>query len=233
MRIALLQCDHVSPELKSRFGDYSDFFIRLFQNQAIAVTLDVFDVQQGEFPENMDDYAGFLSTGSRCSVYDDEPWIKAFQAYVRKLYQQERKFIGICFGHQMMAEALGGKCRRTPNGWGIGVKEVAIQTQPTWMKPRLDQYRLIVSHQDQIVRLPPDTTVIGSNSHCPFSMIAVGNHFLGIQAHPEFTADYAKALMQVRLDRIGLDVVAAAEKTLHQKTDESIIAGWMITFWEK
>jgi GMP synthase-like glutamine amidotransferase len=233
MRIGLLQCDHVIPELKPRFGDYYDFFSRLFKNYSSKIVLDIFDIQHGIFPKNHDAYAGFISTGSGSSVYDNKPWIKNFKAYVQKLDQQKIKFIGICFGHQMIAEALGGKCNKTNKGWGIGVKEVVIHQKQKWMKPELDSYRLLFSHQDQITQLPKDGMVIGGNDHCPYSMITVGDHFLGIQAHPEFTPAYTDRLMQIRIDRIGLDTIQEAEKTLRHETDESIITSWMINFLEK
>lgn len=232
MRIGLLQCDHVMPELKDQFGDYSDFFIQLFQKNSFDLTVDIFDVQHGHYPKDNDIYDGFISTGSGSSVYDPEPWIQKFKTYVQQLYQQQKKFIGICFGHQMIAEALGGKCSKTDRGWGVGVKEVLIHEKQQWMEPGLNRYRLLVSHQDQITKLPRDARVIGGNRHCPYSMIAVGEHFLGIQAHPEFIPAYADKLMQMRMDRIGLTVIRAAEKTLHQETDESALARWMVTFWE-
>lgn len=232
MKIGLLQCDHVEPDLQSRFGDYNDFFVRLFQPWD-DVVFTVFDVPQGEYPDSISEYDGYISTGSRCSVYDDESWIRRFKQFVQELYHQRQKFVGICFGHQMIAEALGGRCGKADTGWGIGVKKVAIRDQQKWMKPEQDSYRLLVSHQDQILQLPPDATVIGENSHCPYSMITVADHFLGIQAHPEFTPGYARELMRMRNDRIGPEVVSAAAKTLDQQTDESVIAGWTISFWEQ
>ena len=232
MKIGLLQCDHVAPELQSRFGDYNDFFVRLFQGRG-DVIFAVFDVVQGEYPASVHECDGYISTGSRFSVYDDEPWIRWFKQFVRELYFQKQKFVGVCFGHQMIAEALGGRCGKADAGWGIGVKEVVIQNRRGWMTPEQNRYRLLVSHQDQILQLPPEARVVGENSHCPVSMLMVGDHFLGIQAHPEFTPDYARELMRMRTDRIGLAAVTAAENTLDQQTDESVIAGWMISFWEK
>jgi len=231
VKIGLLQCDHVMPENRAEFGDYSDFFDTLFQQHAPEIVLEPFDVQNNEYPEEPNQYAGFIGTGSSASVWENIPWINRFKRFLRDLYHNGNKFIGICFGHQMIAESLGGRCEKSDRGWGIGVKAVKIYQKKDWMKPKQNSYRLIVSHQDQISKLPENSEVLGGNEHCPLSMITVGNHFLGIQAHPEFTPAYSRRLMQSRIDRIGLKAVQEAEKILQDKTDEAVVAQWMANFF--
>ena len=231
MKIGLLQCDHVMPENRAEFGDYSDFFGNLFHKYAPEIVFDIFDVHKDGYPENPDQYSGFIGTGSSCSVREDAPWIKQFKRFVRDLYHNGNKFIGICFGHQMIAEALGGKCEKSDRGWGVGVKKVNIYQKKEWMNPEQASYRLIVSHQDQISKPPENSEVLGGNEHCPLSMITVGSHFLGIQAHPEFTPPYSRRLMQSRIDRIGKKTVQEAEKTLQDRTDEAVVTQWMANFF--
>jgi len=231
VKIGLLQCDHVMPENRAEFGDYSDFFGTLFHEYASEVVFDMFDIQKDEYPENPDRYSGFIGTGSSCSVWEDLPWINQLKQFVRRLYNNGNKFIGICFGHQMIAEALGGKCEKSDRGWGVGVKKVNIYQKKEWMNPKQDSCRLIVSHQDQISRLPENSEVIGGNEHCPHSVIIVGSHFLGIQAHPEFTPAYSRRLMHSRIDRIGEITVQEAEKTLQDSTDETVVTQWMANFF--
>ena len=231
MKIGLLQCDHVMPENRAAFGDYSDFFGTLFHQYAPEIVFRLFDVQQDEYPKDPSQYSGFIGTGSSCSVWEDIPWINQFKRFIRDLYHNGNKFIGICFGHQMIAEALGGGCEKSDRGWGVGVKEVTIYQKKDWMNPEQKSCRLIVSHQDQISKLPEDAEVLGGNEHCPHSMIAVGSHFLGIQAHPEFTPAYSRRLMQSRIDRIGMKAVQEAGKTLEDKTDEGVVTQWMANFF--
>ncbi len=230
MKVALLQCDHVAKALQPAHGDIPDLFKTLFGRVAPEVSLDVFNVTIGEYPNPVDHYDGFISSGARYSVYDKEPWILCFKEFVRDLYDHGRKFVGICFGHQMIAEALGGKCEKADQGWGVGVKEVVMHKKMLWMQPELDSYRMIVSHADQVTKIPENGEILGGNSHCPCSIYTVGENFLGIQAHPEFTLAFEKDIMKIRQDRIGQAAIDAAIPTLNENTDEAIVTRWIIKF---
>jgi len=230
MKIALLQCDHVVKALQPTHGDVPVLFKNLFDRVAPEVSLDVFNVTNGEYPDSLNYYDGFISSGARYSVYDQEPWILRFKEFVRELYDHGRKFVGICFGHQMMAEALGGKCEKSDQGWGVGVKEVVIYKKMPWMQPELDSYRMIVSHADQVTKIPENGEVLGGNSHCPCSIYTVGENFLGIQAHPEFTPAFEKDIMRIRQDRIGKKAIDEAMPTLNEQTDEVAVTRWIVQF---
>jgi GMP synthase-like glutamine amidotransferase len=231
VKIGLLQCDHVAPELASRFGDQPVFFQNLFAKHAPEIRLDIFDIQKGCYPADTRSYDGFIGTGAKHSVTEDLPWIKKFEEYVFYLYQQKLKFIGICFGHQMIAQALGGACDVSERGWGVGVRKVNIHKKKFWMRPDADVIKLLYSHMDQIITLPPGCEVIAGNDHCPYAIITVGDHFMGIQAHPEFTPAYLDLLMQSRIDRIGAQKVQEARQTLAKPTDEGIASRWMANFF--
>jgi len=230
VKIALLQCDHVAEALQPAHGDIPDLFKNLFDRVAPEVSLDVFNVTIGEYPDSVNDYDGFISSGARYSVYDNDLWILRFKEFVRELYDHNRKFVGICFGHQMMAEALGGKCEKSDQGWGVGIKAVKIHQKMPWMQPELDSYRMIVSHADQVIKIPENSVVLGGNSHCPCSIYTVGDNFLGIQAHPEFTVAFEKDIMDIRKDRIGQQAIDAAIPTLNEKTDEAVVTRWIVQF---
>ncbi len=231
MKIALLQCDHVMPELAAHFGDFSEFFSNLFSaHSQVRVALDVFDVTARRYPDDLDAYDGFMGTGSRFSVYDDLDWIKAFSRFVVRLFEEKRKFIGICFGHQMIAQALGGRCEQAKAGWGLGAKEMSVYRQKDWMSPEKDRIFLLMSHLDQVSALPENAEVLAGNEHCPYGMFALQDHFLGIQGHPEFSAPYLEKLMESRIGRIGRAEVDGAVKTLGNPTDEAVVTKWMINF---
>ena len=231
MVIGLLQCDYVDDEFRHISGDYSDMFVALFADYLPAFSLKVYNIQAGEYPKTLDECDGYISTGSRYSVYDDIEWVVAFRNFVRALYEDGQKFVGICFGHQMIAHALGGKCEKAKNGWGVGTKRVEICQNVAWMSPQATHYDLIVSHQDQVTKLPANSTVLGGNDYCPNSMFTVGKHFLGIQAHPEVFADYLLALLAMRTDSIGDDVIADARISLQASTHHKMMAKWIVQFF--
>lgn len=231
MKIGLLKCDTVREELRQIYGDCSDAFIDLFSQYAPEVSLEIYDVQNGRYPRSLDECRGYMTTGSASSVYEKEPWIRRLNEFVGELYKNKVTFVGICFGHQMIAEAIGGKCLKSENGWGVGVKNVRIISKKPWMRPELDSYNLMVSHLDQVCELPRGSEVLGTNEHCSTSMFMVGDHFLGIQGHPEFTAPFAEALLLSRAEKIGRSVVEEARKTLEEKSDREIITRWIVNFF--
>lgn len=231
MRLALLQCDHVADAfLPITGGDYDQVFKRFFADHDSKVTLDVFDVTLEHYPDDPYTYDAFVTTGSKFSVYDDEPWVKTLKAYVVDLYQRKQKLIGICFGHQMIAEALGGKVAKAVGGWGIGVHRFAVTEQLAWMQPQLSHIQVLMSCQDQVQVLPKDSKVLASSDFCPVAMYQVAGHFLGIQGHPEFSAAYAEALMQARVSRIGEATVAKARSSLSIPLHQKELTQWILNF---
>ena len=233
MNICLLKCGNVQHDLLHVSGDHEDMFISLFQKYAPSVRLFVFDVQKDNYPNNLNDYAGFLSTGSPASVYDDFSWINAYKSFTHKLFLNGHKHVGICFGHQMIAEALGGKVQKSERDWEIGIKSFQILLPTPWMNAKkLENYSLIVSHQDQVVKLPENAKVIAGNDHCPVGIFMIGDHVLGIQQHPEFTKEYHIASINSRKNIIKPELIEYALKSMDKKTDSDIVAKWIENFFK-
>lgn len=230
LRIGLLQTDHVVPELAGIAGDYADMFDALIGTHAPELELVRYDAIGGRLPDDPAEADGWIVPGSRFSVYDDEPWIARLLAFIRDIHRSGEPAVGICFGHQALAHALGGEAARAAAGWGVGVHETVITDARSWMDPPAERLCLLMSHQDQVRTVPQGATVLGRAEHCPIAMFEVDDRFLGIQGHPEFVAPYAAALLDARRDRIPADVIAAAEPTFERQTDAPIAARWIARF---
>src|SRR5215211_7620985 len=135
MKVGLLECDHVADDLRHIAGDYRQMFAELFNRHAPQIELEYFDVCNRIFPASIDACDAYLTTGSKASVYDREDWIRDLKGFVQQLHDAGKPYVGICFGHQMLAEALGGKVEKTSRGWGIGVRDLNVVKTEDWMQP--------------------------------------------------------------------------------------------------
>jgi GMP synthase-like glutamine amidotransferase len=218
LNLGLLLCDHVRPEFLYLGGDYPEYFAR-FLPQAVMTT---FDLTAGEFPQ-VDQCAAWITTGSRYSVYDEVGWIEQFAELMRKLDRARTKTVGICFGAQMMVHALGGTVERSDRGWQVGIKEAT----PVGAGDLLgsETFRIIHSNADQMVQLPSSMRLLATSLKNPVEAIAVGEHFLGLQGHPEFTAEYARALLTARRGSLIPEEVADdGLRSLEQVPDRDRLA---------
>ncbi|GAB2779154.1 GMP synthase [Rhabdobacter roseus] len=232
MKIGLLECDHVREEFRHIAGDYRDMFPALFREVAPYWTFTFFDVCNDAFPASVHDCDAYICTGSKYSVYDDEPWIHRLQEFVRQLYNSQKPYVGVCFGHQLLAEALGGKVQKAETGWCVGVHGFELVQPEAWMQPALPAFNSLMMCQDQVLALPPEGTLLARTPSCAVGMFRVGTFMLGIQAHPEFTKEYDEALIRARVDRIGTLGVEAGLQSLALATDQLVFAEWIVRFVE-
>jgi GMP synthase-like glutamine amidotransferase len=229
LSVALLECDHVDAEVRGIAGDYGDMFSNLFSDHAPEVVLDHVDVVGGAVLPELGAHDGIVITGSRQSVGDDLPWIDDLAELVVRAHERDVPVVGICFGHQLIAHALGGRVDRTPAGWGVGVHHAIITAPRAWMAPTSSGFDLLVSHQDQVTAVPRGGTVLATSEHAPVAAFEVGS-LLGFQGHPEFVAAYADALMARRVERIGAEAIDRARGTLSRPTDHATVARWIAGF---
>ncbi|MED7788751.1 type 1 glutamine amidotransferase [Francisella sp. 19X1-34] len=232
MKIAILQTDHI-PEHRRVVsgGNYPDMFANLFFKLSVVVDLDIFDVTEQEYPENYDIYDGFIITGSKATAFDDLAWIAKLRSEIVKLYNKNKKIIGICFGHQILAQALGGRVERGPEGFAVGVRNVKVLKQKSWMKPFHNYLSLLFYHQDMVVELPEGSELISTSDYCKVQMFCINSHILGIQAHPEMLKVHNHALIKEYQDDIKNEFQHALE-SLRIRDNSLIIAHWMVNFFE-
>ena len=230
MRLGILKVDTVSPLLAPQFGEYSDMIIGALQRHGANFCYSVIDVEREVLPHDLDAFDGFIITGSKRSVYEEVDWIKALKAFVIEAHACDKILLGICFGHQVLASALGGRVEKSDKGWGLGLATFRIVHRAAWQKPALESVSLLMSHQDQVVALPTGAKLIATNDFCPIACFQLGEKVLGIQGHPEFDADYLYALMGIRLESIGEQRVSEAKVKLFDVNDSSTVARWIIRF---
>lgn len=225
VRAGLLVVGHVDEKSRHLAGDYPELFRALLAPYDIEVV--PYAVDTGEMPASLRECDGWLCSPSRLSVYDDEPWIADVEEFMRAAIAEETPFVGICFGHQLLAQALGGKVEKSPRGWGVGVQHYDVIEPLDAMDPPLDRFALIASHQDQVVDIPADARVIATSEFCPVAALAVGERMWTVQAHPEFIPSLADHLLAGRVELIGAERVANARASLSQSIDQHIVAHWI------
>ena len=223
MLIGILQTGHAPDELRAALGDYSDMFRQLLAGRGFEFT--DFNVVEMEFPPDVHAADGWLLTGSRHGTYEHHAFIPPLEDFIRAAYAAHVPMVGICFGHQIIAQALGGRVEKYSGGWSVGATDYDIAGQ---------QMTLNAWHQDQVTALPPGATVLGSSGFCPYAALAYDDDALTVQAHPEFSAGMIDGLASTR----GKGVVPApllqqAHANLSRPTDSARLADMMTEFFLK
>lgn len=225
-KIGLLVCDRVLEPYIPINGTYPDMFAKLLPELELVP----YFVCENQFPEDIDACEAYLATGSKYSVYDDVAWIHRLKEFVAQLDQEKKKFVGVCFGHQLLAESTGGKVLKSELGWCVGIHNFRVLQEKDWMQPPLATIHVLMMCQDQVSQLPPDTQVLAQGTNCPYGIIQKGTHMLGIQGHPEFSKAYDRQLMEDRVERMGKEIVGPGLESLKQDLHTAFFSSWITRF---
>lgn len=229
MRIGLLLCEHVDSTLIEVAGGDYDILYRDFLQRADP-TLEVvpYDVINGVFPQDPDECDAWVITGSRHDAFADTPWIEELREFVRRIDERQARVAGICFGHQVIAEALGGRVERAGE-WKVGPQVLNMTPQP-WFEGG----ELIISgmHRDVVTELPPGAAVIAEGTTAAIPAFRVGDHILGIQDHPEYERPFMEALVDHRDSAVLLHEVAedARRRLREMPTEGATVGRWVVNF---
>ena len=224
--IGILETGVPPAGLRDIHGSYPDMIAALLGR---GVSTRTYDVRSSELPTAPDAHPAYVITGSSAGVYDDLPWIAPLAAFLQTA-RGRVKLVGICFGHQIMAQAFGGAVRKSEKGWGLGLHRYEIATPAPWMDGA-DRIAIPVSHQDQVMALPPGARAIGGNAFTPNGIVLYDDQpAVSFQCHPEFTPAFASALVDLRRDRLPAGSADALLASLGAPNDRARVGGWLRRF---
>ena len=233
MKLTIIETGQAPPAIRDRFPDYPEMVRRMFARVDGGISCETVSIVRGDVLPDPATLEAVLYTGSPAGVYDPLPWIAPLKQFIRAAAEARTPQVGICFGHQIMGEALGGKVEKSDKGWGVGRHTYEIVQCPDWgadlCPPSL---RVAVSHQDQVVVRPPSASVIARSDFTPFAGLNYGEFpAISFQCHPEFEPDFAAALYTARRGTSLAEADAdAAVASLEGECDRRLLASWIAGF---
>lgn len=221
MQIGILQTGESPDALRADMGDYPDFFETLLAGRGL--TFRRWAVLRNEFPPGVNECDGWLITGSRFGAYEPHAWIPPLEEFIRTAYGAHVPVVGVCFGHQIIAQAMGGRVEKFPGGWSVGptVYDFGDQT-----------YRLNAWHQDQVTQKPESATVLASTDFCANAALLYDDRMFTVQPHPEFRKEFMEGLIKYRGPGLVPDpILADATARLETPTDSPSMADRIARFF--
>ena len=194
--IGILETGRPPQELESEFPDYPTMVANWLA--PIQAEFKSYAALDGELPNTPTDCDLWIITGSRFGVYERLDWVTALENFVRECHAAVQPMIGICFGHQLIAQALGGEVRKSDKGWGLGVETYPIANWPKELGHAPQSLNLQSYHQDQVERVPDGAQILAGTDFCPVGALWYPGFALTVQGHPEFESDYFKSLVHLR-----------------------------------
>lgn len=234
MKLTIIQTGDVPEPLRGEFGPYRKMFETMFDGTGQGFTYDLIPVSDGAPLPDPASLEGFVITGSAAGVYEDHAWLAPLRAFIRDAYGKQTKMLGVCFGHQIMADALGGDVRKSEKGWGLGRHSYAVRNRPDFMHTAPAILAVACSHQDQVITPPRDAEVILGSDFTPNAGLAYRNGAaLSFQPHPEFADDYTLALAGLRRGNAPDNVVDRALASVATPSNSADVAGYIGQFFKR
>ncbi|OOV87973.1 hypothetical protein BTA35_0207740 [Oceanospirillum linum] len=237
MTLGILITDNGPASLQEQHGNFADLFERLLNGSDMAFEYRHYSVIDGEFPVSPDECQAWLITGSAHGVYDDLPWMEPLRALIRTLHDEKRPLVGICFGHQIIAEALGGRVEKFDGGWNLGIKQYQVTEQlPCFSgadnRAPVTEFAINAIHQDQVLDIPIGCRVFASAPRCANAGLVWGGHILTFQGHPEFYRQYEQDLLTADLGVTFPDreLQPALNSLTEDALDDQQVGQWIARF---
>lgn len=211
-RILILKAGAADPALSRALGDHEDWFRSLFDDG--LERCDVVSAFLGETLPRPVDYGGVLITGASASVRDEAPWMSGLARWALAAADAGVPVLGVCFGHQLLGEALGGRVGRNPAGGEHGTIRVAL-TEAGRADPLfegiVEPLAVQSTHNDALVSEPTDwgAVCLAGNRHTTWQAFAAGPNVRGVQFHPEMSAEVLRQILVD--DGLGGEVQATSD----------------------
>lgn len=231
MKVGLLVCGAFSEKIMEKYeGVYEDLFIKGLSGADPSLQFQSYHVFEDEFPQDNDECDAWLITGSKSGVYDNLDWMIRLQDFIRLLYKQETPLVGICFGHQIIAAALGGVVEKSDTGWGLGFQRYDVVGSISDLQ--VDKLDLYAIHQDQVVSLPPNARCFAKTDQCPNAALIYKGRVLSFQPHPEFSKQFQQDLIEsIMGDSFSTDLGAKAlEGMKDTKVHNQVVMKLIVSF---
>lgn len=225
--IGILETGVPPATLAARFGRYDAMMRRMIGE---GHSFRTYDVQAGALPTRPEEHDAYVITGSSAGVYDALPWIAPLQQFVREAHGRT-KLVGICFGHQVMAQALGGTVEKSHKGWGMGLHTYDMIAEAPWIDRKVASIAVTAVHQDQVITPPAGVTVLAASTFTPFAALAyAGGTSISVQFHPEFEHGFTAELIELRRSVLPEGFADQARASLNLPGDSPQVAGWLRRF---
>jgi GMP synthase-like glutamine amidotransferase len=232
MRLTIIQTGDVPEPLRDNFGPYPVMFERMFEGTGNGFSYEVVRVDDNSLLPDPSRIEGIVITGSPAGVYEDHAWLPPLREFIRRAYSAKTPMLGVCFGHQIMADALGGDVRKSDKGWGLGRHVYRVASRPDFMAEAPETLAIACSHQDQVIVPPPEAEVILASDFTPNAgLFYKSGKALSFQPHPEFLDDYALALVELRRGRAPDSIVDQGVASFAQSSDSAQMADYIGRFF--
>ena len=208
-------------------------FAKLIRLVRPGWTVEAFNVKDGVFPDSPDQFDGVMITGSPASVHDDAAWIPRLEELIRQMVGQGIPVFGACFGHQVIARALGGTVGYNPDGWSMGIVETQVTDPAPWMQQAPRRMALYAAHKEQVTEPPAGVRILTETPGCPVGGFAIGGHVYTTQYHPEIEPEFMAALLDFLQDDLPADVISNARQSLAKQPDQKAFAETIARFFEQ